>query len=137
MAIPEAGKDGNMVAELGEFDLAAEIAAARSLKPWPSGIHAKTLFKKDDFRVVLISMETGAHMKEHHVDGTSSVQVLEGAIRYSTLGRTHTLHPGTLLTLAASIPHDVEAIDQSVFLLTISWPDTRRLAALQHRGYGT
>ena len=137
MAIPVSNDDGNMTAELGQFDLTTEIADAQKQKPWPSGVHAKTLFKKQDFRVVLISMEPGARMKEHHVDGTSSVQVLQGSIHYSTQGQTHDLQPGSLLTLAASIKHDVESMNDSVFLLTISWPDSQHLLAMQHRGYGT
>jgi quercetin dioxygenase-like cupin family protein len=137
MAIPGSGDDGNMTADLGLFDLTNEIAESQSQQPWPSGIHASTLFKKQDFRVVLISMQPGARMKEHHVDGTSSVQVLNGNIRYSAQGQTHDLQPGSLLTLAASIKHDVESMDDSVFLLTISWPDSQHLLAMQHRGYGT
>ena len=137
MAIPVSSDDGNMTAELGQFDLTAEIAETQKQKPWSSGIHAKTLFKKQDFRVVLISMESGARMKEHHVDGTSSVQVLKGNIRYSTQGQTHDLQSGSLLTLAASIKHEVESINDSAFLLTVSWPDNQHLQAMQHRGYGT
>jgi quercetin dioxygenase-like cupin family protein len=137
MAIPGSGDDGNMTADLGQFDLTNEIAGSQKQKPWPSGIHAKTLFKKQDFRVVLISMENAARMREHHVDGTSSVHVLKGHIRYRAQGQTFDLQTGGLITLGASIKHEVESLDESVFLLTISWPDDERLLAMQHRGYGT
>ena len=43
----------------------------------------------------------------------------------------------SLLTVGASIKHDLEAIAPSVFLLTISWPANQQLLAMQHRGYGT
>jgi len=62
---------------------------------------------------------------------------LKGAIRYKTQGQTYILQPGGLLTLGASIKHDVEAIGESAFLLTISWPDNQELLAMPHRGYGT
>jgi quercetin dioxygenase-like cupin family protein len=137
MLIPGSGDDGNMTADLAQFDLMREIADSEQQKPWPSGIHAKTLYKKQDFRVVLISMETSARMKEHHVDGTSSLQVLKGHLRYSTRGQAYDLRTGSLITLAASIKHEVESIVESVFLLTISWPDNQQLLALPHRGYGT
>jgi quercetin dioxygenase-like cupin family protein len=137
MKIPAAGNDGNMIEEVAQFDLAAEIDLSQAKKPWPSGIHAVTLFKKLDFRIVLISMESGARMKEHHVDGTSSVQVLKGSIRYTAQGQTHELQAGSILAVAAAIKHDVEALDESIFLLTISWPNGERLAAMQHRGYGS
>ncbi len=86
MTIPLAADDGTMTADLAQFDLAHEMADFEHYKPWPKGIHAKTLFKKKDFRVVLICMEAAARIEEHHADGTSSVQVLKGALRYKTQG---------------------------------------------------
>ena len=129
--------DGTMVDRMAHFDLAQEIADATSKKPWQAGHHAKTLFKKHDLRVVLITMERGAHMKEHHADGTISVQVLKGKIRMNVGGKPHELGVGNLFTLAASIRHNVEALDDSAFLLTISWPSAEELAAMKHRGYGS
>ncbi|HZL29093.1 MAG TPA: hypothetical protein VFC39_21380, partial [Acidobacteriaceae bacterium] len=69
-------EDGTMLENLAQFDLAKEISDSEQKKPWESGHYAKTLFKKSDFRMVLISMERGARIKEHHADGTISVQVL-------------------------------------------------------------
>ncbi|HEV2576506.1 MAG TPA: cupin domain-containing protein [Acidobacteriaceae bacterium] len=129
--------DGTMVDRMAQFDLNQEIADAASKKPWQSGQYAKTLFKKHDLRVVLISMESGAHMKEHHADGTISVQVLKGKLRLNVGGKPHELSTGNLFTLGASIRHDVEALEDSAFLLTISWPNAEELAAMKHRGYGS
>jgi hypothetical protein len=39
--------------------------------------------------------------------------------------------------LGASIRHEVEAREDSALLLTIAWPSTEKLQAMQHRGYGT
>jgi quercetin dioxygenase-like cupin family protein len=130
-------KDGTMIDKLAQFDLLQEIADSGQKKPWQSGHFAKTLFKKHDLRVVLITMEKAAKMKEHHADGTISVHVLNGQIRFSVLGKPHDLKTGNLLTLGASIKHEVEALEDSAFLLTISWPSDEELAAMKHRGYGT
>jgi quercetin dioxygenase-like cupin family protein len=130
-------QDGTMVDKIAQFDLPKEMADSEQKKPWPSGIYAKTLFKKHDFRVVLISMQNTAHMKEHHADGTLSIQVLKGQLRVSVSGKSHDLPTGTLFTLGHSIRHDVEAKGDSVFLLTISWPSDEELAAMKHRGYGS
>jgi quercetin dioxygenase-like cupin family protein len=130
-------KDGTMIDRLAQFDLLQEIADSEQKKPWQSGHFAKTLFKKHDLRVVLITMENAAKMKEHHADGTISVQVLKGQIRFSVHGKPHDLKSGNLLTLGASIKHEVEALEDSAFLLTISWPSDEELAAMKHRGYGT
>ena len=129
--------DGTMVDRMAHFDLNYEIADAATRKPWAAGHYAKTLFKKHDFRVVLITMEPGAQMKEHHADGTISMQILNGKVRMNIGGKAHELSAGNLFTLAASIRHDVEALDDSAFLLTISWPSTGDLAAMKHRGYGS
>jgi quercetin dioxygenase-like cupin family protein len=137
MQVPVSKDDGTMTASLAHFDLAHEMAEFEQHKPWPKGIHSKTLFKKRDFRVLLICMEAATRIEEHHADGTSSVQVLKGAIRYTTQGQIYELQTGSLLTLGASIRHDVEAVVESGFLLTISWPNKEELLAMPHRGYGT
>ena len=130
-------QDGTMHAKMAQFDLFKEIADSEQNKPWQSGHNAKTLFKKHDFRIVLITMEDAARMKQHHADGTISIQVLKGQIRVTIQGKPHDIPAGQLFTLAASIRHDVESIGESAFLLTISWPSTEELAAMKHRGYGS
>lgn len=122
MPIQGSNADGAMTAHLAHFELLREISDSELSKPWRSGIHSRMLFKKPDFRMILISMEAASKMKEHHVDGTSSVQVLKGQIRFSTQGHAYEMRAGSLLTLGASIPHEVEAMEESAFLLTISWP---------------
>lgn len=129
--------NGTMLKDIAQFDLAQEMADSEYKKPWQAGHYAKTLFKKSDFRVVLISMETAARLKKHHADGAISVQVLKGSIRFTTKGESHDLWSGNVLMLGASIKHDVEALEESAFLLTIAWPDAQKLEALKHRGYGT
>jgi quercetin dioxygenase-like cupin family protein len=130
-------QDGTMHAKMAQFDLLKEIADSEQNKPWQSGHNAKTLFKKHDFRIVLITMEEAARMKQHHADGTISIQVLKGQIRVTIQGKPHDVPAGHLFTLAASIRHDVESVGESAFLLTISWPSAEELAAMKHRGYGT
>ncbi len=112
--------ESNSENPLARFDLTEEIATAAQHSPWPAGHFAKTLFKSSDFRVVLICMEPAAKMKEHHTDGTISVQVLVGAIRFIVQGETQDLRAGNLLTLAPSVPHAVEAVGDCAFLLTIA-----------------
>ena len=129
--------DGTMIDHIALFDLTREIAESESKKPWQAGHYAKTLFKKPDFRTLLVTMEPESKMKEHHADGTLSVQVLKGQIRFTAHGRVHDLHAGSLVTLGASIKHAVEAVKESAFLLTISWPSNEELLGMKHRGYGT
>lgn len=120
-----------------QFDLLNEIADAEKKKPWQSGVYAKTLDKRADFRAVLISLERGARMKEHHADGAISVHVLKGALLVHAQGQARELRAAGLLTLGPAVKHDVEATEDSAFLLTISWPTSEKLRSLEHRGYGS
>jgi len=72
-------------------DLEAEIRDSESLKPWSSAKHSKTLVKNDDLRVVLFTMESGATLKEHYANGSITVQVLRGEIRFSAQDHDHSL----------------------------------------------
>jgi quercetin dioxygenase-like cupin family protein len=130
-------EDGTILKDFAQFDLEKERMDSERTKPWQNGHTAKMLFKKADFRMVLISMEKGSILKEHHADGTISVQVLKGSIRFITQGEAHTLRENSIVTLGASIKHQVEGLEDAVFLLTISWPDEQKLEQMKHRGYGT
>ena len=54
---------GNVVEPVAEFNLEQELEELQQKKPWPSGIHSKLLFKKDDFRCLLIAMEPSAELQ--------------------------------------------------------------------------
>lgn len=136
-AMSKSAPQNDTVDGISQFNISDEIGQAERTKPWPSGIHARTLLKKSDLRVVLIAMEKGAKMNEHHADGTISLQPVKGQIRVRTMGEAHELQVGQLFTLDASIKHDVESLDDSAFLLTIAWPTDQQLRAIPHRGYGS
>lgn len=129
--------DGAMTDNCAVFDLPREIADWEQKKPWAAGIHSRMLFKKPGLRTVLILMEKGARMKEHHADGAISIQPVKGRICVNAEAQIRELETGHLLTLNASIKHDIEALDDSAFLLTIAWPNEQDLRALEHRGYGS
>ncbi|HEV2275673.1 MAG TPA: hypothetical protein VGR96_15985 [Acidobacteriaceae bacterium] len=129
--------NGTMLKDIAQFDLAQEMHDSDQKKPWPMGHLAKTLFKKTDFRMVLISMENASAIKEHHADGTISMHVLKGKLRFTAQDKSYDLGANDVLTLGASIKHEVQALEESAFLLTISWPDGAKLQKMEHRGYGT
>jgi quercetin dioxygenase-like cupin family protein len=114
-----------MAATFMEFDLAAEVDRLRGETTWQSGQNSKTLIKYDDLRVVLIILKAHSRMAEHKSDGRLSVHVLAGHIQLKAEGRTFNLRPGGLLALDHAVRHDVEALEESAFLLTIAWPGLR------------
>jgi len=78
--------------------------------------------KYDDFRIVLIALRANARMPDHRAEGRISVHTLRGHIRLRALQRTFDLPAGSLLALDRDLAHDVEALEDSVLLLTIAWP---------------
>lgn len=114
---------GTLTAPLLTLDLNREIEQLRSEGRWQSGHTAKTLAKYPDLRVVLIVMKAGGRLDQHRTEGRISVQTLEGRIRFTTAARSVELAAGQMLTLEHDIPHDVEGITDSAFLLTIAWPE--------------
>lgn len=112
----------SMAAPFLEFDLTRELAELHREPEWNSGQNAKTLVKYDDFRVVLTALKAHARLPGHQTEGRISIQTVTGHIQVRAQGRTFDLPTGTLLALDQDVPHDVEALEDSAFLLTIAWP---------------
>ena len=114
-------------------DLAAETKRLRDENVWQGGRNSKTLIKNEDFRIVLTVLQSNALLHEHRSAGRISVQVLEGHIEMNVQGEMFDLPAGHLLALDRALPHDVKALEDSAFLLTIAWPekDQRHLANQQ------
>lgn len=115
-----------MAATFLEFDLPAEIHRLKAETTWSTGHNARTLIKYDDLRMVLMVLRPGARMPDHQADGRLSLQVLSGHLHVRASGRTFSLRAGGVLALDRGIRHDVTAIEESGFLLTIAWPDQRK-----------
>ncbi len=105
-----------------EFDLTRELEQLHAEPAWNSGQNARTLVKYDDFRVVLTALKAGARVPEHRTEGRISIHIVAGHIHVRAEGRTFDLPAGSLLALDRGLPHDVEALEESAFLLTIAWP---------------
>jgi len=109
-----------------EFNLENEIEQLRREEPWQTtGRNAKTMVKHLDFRIVLTVLKANTRIQEHHTVGRISVHTLAGHIRMRIGEDTHDLPRGCLLALDTALPHDVEALEDSAFLLTIAFPAAR------------
>jgi len=78
------------------------------------------LVKHPEFRIVLIMMNSGSRWTEHKTNSRIAVQPLRGHIRFLTPGGNFDLREGQLLTLDPGVPHSVESLEESAFLLTLS-----------------
>lgn len=105
------------------FDLKAEIAAlCRSNNQ--AGRNSRTLMKAPDLRVLLVTARKGTVIDEHRADGSVTILTVTGAIRLKLEDTTVELKPGELLALDRGQRHDVEALSDCAFLVTIAWPKT-------------
>ncbi len=107
-----------------QFDLAAEIEHLHQEDSWQRGTRrsSRTLVKQPDFRVVLVAMKADTEIKEHRADGRISIHTIAGHLRLKLPDQVVEVPAGHLLALDRCIGHDVEALADSVFLLTIAWP---------------
>lgn len=109
------------------FDLTNEVERLRREESYRSGDRdARTLVKEPDLRIVLSVMKKGARLREHGAPGSAAVQTVAGRLRVHAESETYELSEGYLLTLGGGVAHDVEALEDSAFLVTIAWPEGRR-----------
>ncbi|HXI40669.1 MAG TPA: hypothetical protein VNH18_07605 [Bryobacteraceae bacterium] len=114
---------GPLESPILSFDLNAEIARLRSENAWQGGRNSKTLVKHPDFRVVLTVLKSNARIHEHKAAGRISVQAFAGHIRMQVQEKAIDLPAGNMLALERALPHDVEPLEDSAFLLNIAWPE--------------
>lgn len=91
-----------------------------------SGRSARTLVKYPDLRIVLISMKAGTSLKQHKTDARFAILTLAGHLRLHLPKASVDVPAGEMLALDRGVPHDVEAVRQSTFLLIIAWPDREK-----------
>ncbi len=102
------------------LNLTTCIEDLRREPAYQRGRSSTTLVKYPEFHVALIAMRAGAIMPEHAVPGSISIQVVKGHIGVHALEQLTDLPEGDFFVLAGGIPHDVVAVDDSAFLLTIA-----------------
>jgi quercetin dioxygenase-like cupin family protein len=120
--------EGTLSRPLLRFDLISELDQLHQDDSWKqaSGRSSKTLVKHPDLRIVLIAMKANTRMHEHTAAARISVHTLSGHIRLHLAKQVVELPSGHLLALDECVPHDVEAAEDSAFLLTLSWsPETK------------
>ena len=93
----------------------------------PGGHYGRTLLRTADMRIVLMILEQGTRLPEHQVDGTSTIQVLDGRVTVSLLGSSFDLAPGQMLAIERGVRHALAASVDSAIVMTIAWDGQRRL----------
>lgn len=87
------------------------------------GHNALTLVKNPVLRLVMIVMQKGSQLHEHHAPGQITVWVLRGKVRFTLepegLNEQVELDKEQLLVLEEARQHAVLALEESAILLTI------------------
>ena len=105
-----------------EFNLASELERLQQEPEWQKGHNSKTLVKYDNLRIVLVALGKRARIPEHQTEGSISIHTIRGHILVRASGRVFELPIGRLLALDRGLRHEVEALEDSAFLLSIAWP---------------
>jgi len=104
-----------------------ELEKLKDAESWQreTGRSSETIVKYPEFRIVLIRMKPGSYMSHHRAEGPISVHAILGKIRvHLPDDRVEELVQGDLLAIEHGLEHDVEALEESAFLLTIAWTET-------------
>ncbi|HED06314.1 MAG TPA: hypothetical protein ENI61_06495 [Ignavibacteria bacterium] len=110
-------------APLLSFSIEKEIEELQKEPAWKKGDrNAVTLQKDPNLRVVLISLHKGVTLHEHKVEGPITLFVLSGKINFIAGEDKVSAKSNGLIVLDKAIPHDVEALEDTAFILTIIQP---------------
>ncbi len=86
---------------------------------WPSQDRlAASLVKDDALNVLLMVLKKGARLAEHRTKGPIVVHVLSGFVRFSAESKSLELSSGNMAALDRNIVHELEALEESIVLLT-------------------
>lgn len=116
-----------LASPLLKFDLFRELKALRGQNSWDreTGRSSKTLAKHSDFRLVLVLMKAHTRMSQRQAEGRISIHQLLGSACVHMPDQEVNLVPGELLVLDGNRLHNIESLEESAFLLTISWRENR------------
>ncbi len=109
-----------------ELDFNQEVEQLRQAPEWESGIARKVLIRYPDLQVTLRRMKANTRIPEHHNPGRICVQTIFGHIRMHADNKLFDLPQGKMLVLDRAVTHDVEAVEESAFLLTVAYPENAR-----------
>ena len=103
------------------YELAEEskalIAEARTVS---DGRAAKTLSKHPGLNTVMTALRRGTVVRQHLTPAPVMIQVISGTVRLQLPSSPLEMHPGGLLTLAENVAHEVEAVTDASFLITVT-----------------
>ena len=102
------------------LDAASAAKRLREEKTYEDhGRSVLNLFHGPALRAMLTTIAGGRRTGERRVAGPSTVQVLEGEVRFRAGEERHVLSAGGTLILEGNVPYEAEALSDAAFLHTL------------------
>ena len=115
---PEDGLENRRLVQA--FDVASVAKRLREEKTYEDhGRSVLSLFHGPSLRAMLTAIATGRRTGERRVVGSSTIQVLEGEVRFVAGEERHELSAGGMLILESNVPYEAEALTNAAFLQTL------------------
>jgi quercetin dioxygenase-like cupin family protein len=124
-----------MAAPVLRFDLQRELGPLRQQPSYQKGNPSgRTLVKEPDLRIMLMAIRAGGRLQKHSASGPISIQAIEGPLRVLLPGESIELTTGELLVVETGIRHEIVAMEDSAFLLTIGRTTYQQVSDLHEPG---
>lgn len=96
---------------------AADLAPLAAVQP--GAVVSRTLLKTSGGTLTLFAFDQGQGLSEHSTPHEATVLIVEGTARITVGGETHTVRPGQVLHLPATVPHALDAPEPFKMLLVM------------------
>jgi quercetin dioxygenase-like cupin family protein len=104
-------------------DIKTTIAQLKEEESWTKNDrNGITIFKTEGLTIVLVALHASARIDVNNTEGIVAIQVLQGKIKLSTENEIIEIPADAqqIITFHTDFNHDVEALEESAVLLTVS-----------------
>ncbi|RAQ96891.1 cupin domain-containing protein [Thermogemmatispora tikiterensis] len=105
------------------FDLASSATFRRE------GPAVRVLWESTTARLLLLALQEGQQLDEHRTSYQAFIQVISGHLIFKLEHERISMRAGTLLHLEPRVAHSVEALQDSLFLITLIAASTEGMIA--------
>lgn len=85
----------------------------------PGATVSKPLLNLPEGKVIIFAMDAGQEISEHRAPFVSSVQILDGLLRFTVQSKEKDMKPHDWLLMPSNAPHRLIALEPTRFLLTL------------------